>query len=110
MEFIQDPLLLWFDDNEDSNAGNNDTYFDNSLQCRYVYLYYTTSNEMTYSSDLMIDFSGLISATGGNLGLFLGFSFMGILFSLYEWIEARLVNHKLGKGTKVRTSDFGVTM
>ena len=79
-----------------STVGSNQSS-DNYLQWRYVYLYYTTADEITYSSDLMIDFPGFISATGGNLGLFLGFSFMGMLFSLYEWIEARLLTRNVGK-------------
>ena len=61
-------------------------------QPRYIYLYYTTADETTLTSEVMIDFAGFISATGGNLGLFLGFSFMGMIFELYDWIEARLQN------------------
>ena len=56
---------------------------------RYIYLYYTTADETTLSSEVMIDFAGFISATGGNLGLFLGFSFMGMIFELFDWIEAK---------------------
>ena len=59
-------------------------------QERFIYLYYTTADETTISSELLIDFVGFISAIGGNLGLFLGFSFMGMIFELYDWIEARL--------------------
>jgi hypothetical protein len=92
----------------------NSTYGTNSSsesdsQLRYVYLYYTTADEMTYSSDLMIDFPGFISATGGNLGIFLGFSFMGMLFSLYEWMEARFLNRNIGRGTKVQNSNADFT-
>ena len=88
---------------------DNDMYSDDYLKWRYVYIYYTTANVITYSSDLMIDFPGFISSTGGNMGLFLGFSFMGMLFSLYEWMEARLLNHNVGKKTKVGTSNAGFT-
>ena len=59
-------------------------------QRRYIYLYYTTADETTLSSEVLIDFAGFISAIGGNLGLFLGFSFMGMIFELYDWIEAKL--------------------
>ena len=59
-------------------------------QQRYIYLYYTTADETTLSSEVLIDFAGFISVIGGNLGLFLGFSFMGMIFELYDWIEARL--------------------
>jgi hypothetical protein len=82
---------------EEVNSTVDITLFSESYsQSRYVYLYYTTADEITYSSDLMIDFPGFISSTGGNLGLFLGFSFMGMLFSLYEWMEARLLNRNVG--------------
>ena len=81
---------------EEVNSTVDITPFSESYsQSRYVYLYYTTADEITYSSDLMIDFPGFISSTGGNLGLFLGFSFMGMLFSLYEWMEARLLNRNV---------------
>ena len=81
---------------EEVNSTVDITLFSESFsQSRYVYLYYTTADEITYSSDLMIDFPGFISSTGGNLGLFLGFSFMGMLFSLYEWMEARLLNRNV---------------
>ena len=140
-------MHVWFNDDEDENESNNDTFTEiqdgesdndttsqqdsankteataeegnstngtnpspeNYSQSRYVYLYYTTADEITYSSELMIDFPGLISSTGGNLGLFLGFSFMGMLFSLYEWMEARFLNRNVGKSTKVRTSNAGFT-
>ena len=51
---------------------------------RYIYVYYTTSDETTYTSAQLIDLPNFISSTGGNLGLFLGFSFMGIHFPIYE--------------------------
>ena len=50
-------------------------------------MYYTTSDVSTFTEARLIDFSGFVSAIGGNLGLFLGFSFLGMLFSLYEYIE-----------------------
>ena len=61
---------------------------------RYIYVYYTTADETTYSSDLIVDFPSFISAIGGNLGLFLGFSFLGILFPFYDWIEERFLRSK----------------
>ena len=92
-----------------SEEGNrtvvSNQYSHSYLQWRTVHIYYTTADVITYSSDLMIDFPGFISSTGGNLGLFLGFSFMGMLFSLYEWMEARLLNRNVSKITEVRTSN-----
>ena len=75
---------------EDSSGNLNQSTKLGYYQPRNIYLYYTTADETTLSSEVMIDFPGFISATGGNLGLFLGFSFMGMIFELYDWIEARL--------------------
>ena len=63
-------------------------------------MYYTTADETTLSSEVMIDFAGFISATGGNLGLFLGFSFMGMIFELFDWIEAKLKTSNKSKRRK----------
>ena len=75
---------------EDSLENVNRSTKVGYAQRRDIYLYYTTADETTLSSEVMIDFPGFISATGGNLGLFLGFSFMGMIFELFDWIEARL--------------------
>ena len=92
------PTLTSGETSETSNRGqkernsqnmNESTKVEYSQQ-RFIYLYYTTADETRISSELLIDFVGFISAIGGNLGLFLGFSFMGMIFELYDWIEARL--------------------
>ena len=54
---------------------------------RFLYINFTTADEATYESNRVIDFATFVSATGGNLGLFTGFSFMGLLFTLFGWIE-----------------------
>ena len=53
-------------------------------------MYYTTTAISTFETDKLIDFSTFISAIGGNLGLFLGISFVGVLFSLYDWIQSKV--------------------
>ena len=75
---------------ERSSKNMNESTKVGYSQQRSIYLYYTTADETTLSSEVLIDFPGFISAIGGNLGLFLGFSFMGMIFELYDWIEARL--------------------
>ena len=76
---------------EERNSQNmNESTQVGYSQQRSIYLYYTTADETTLSSEVLIDFAGFISAIGGNLGLFLGFSFMGMIFELYDWIEAKL--------------------
>ena len=95
---VTSPTLTSNETSETSNRGqkernsqnmNESTKVEYSQQ-RFIYLYYTTADETRISSELLIDFVGFISAIGGNLGLFLGFSFMGMIFELYDWIEARL--------------------
>ena len=76
---------------EERNSQNmNESTQVGYSQQRSIYLYYTTADETTLSSEVLIDFASFISAIGGNLGLFLGFSFMGMIFELYDWIEAKL--------------------
>ena len=80
-------------------SSNNDTILPSistTLQRRFFYVYYTTADETTYSSDVLVDGAGFISSVGGNLGLFLGFSFFGILFPLYEKAE-RIYRNSLNK-------------
>ena len=74
------------------NEPPSDVYVQESsdpevLTMRYFYLYYTTADETEISSDRLVDLASFIGSVGGNLGLFLGFSFLGILFPLYEWAE-----------------------
>ena len=73
----QDPVGVW-----NKTSKKNSTSFQ-----RYITMYYTTSDIATFTSDKLIDFPTFVSATGGNLGLFLGLSFLGILFWFYECME-----------------------
>ena len=95
----QDPSGVWHKDSK-----KNYTSFT-----RYITMYYTTSDVATFTEDRLIDFSGFVSAVGGNLGLFLGFSFLGMLFSLYEYIENVLLTKltKQDKLKKVKISQSG---
>ena len=77
---MQNPQDIWRERNK-----TNQTSFT-----RYISMYYTSSDVTTLTEDKLIDFSGFVSAIGGNLGLFLGFSFLGMFSSLYECIETRL--------------------
>ncbi len=40
----------------------------------FIYLYYHTTKVMVYEDYLLFDFGSIVSAVGGSLGLFLGFS------------------------------------
>ena len=73
----QDPGGVWR-----KNSKKNSTAFT-----RYITMYYTTADIATFTSDRLIDLSAFISGIGGNLGLFLGLSFLGTLFWFYELVE-----------------------
>ena len=42
-----------------------------------------------YQAYLIIDSIGLIGSVGGTLGVFIGFSFSNLIFSLIEWLKDR---------------------
>ena len=70
-------------------------------------MYYTTTAITTFETDTLIDFSTFVSAIGGNLGLFLGISFVGVLFSLYDWIQSKVSIFGHGNhGQKTLASGF----
>ena len=80
LKFQQNPYGVWH-----NKSKTNSTSFN-----RTVAMYYTTSDVTTFTEARLIDFSGFVSAVGGNLGLFLGFSFLTMLFDLYDYIENSL--------------------
>ena len=111
MKFNQDPRSVWFKplaaeidynteddyyyyDTTDKSDGStyqiNRSISPNISDPRHVFLYYSTTDETTMTSELMIDLPTFISAVGGNLGLFLGFSFMGVVFSFYNMIKSHI--------------------
>ena len=67
----------------DFNGANNGI----GLERRFFYVYYTTADETEFSSDRLIDFATFVGSVGGTLGLYLGFSFLGMFFPLYEQVE-----------------------
>ena len=75
------------DDNSTSNKSSQSRDGATELERRFFYVYFTSADEKTYNSDRLVDFANFISSVGGNLGLFLGFSFLGLLFTFYEKAE-----------------------
>ena len=57
------------------------------LEMRFFYMYYTTADETQFTTDKLIDIATFIGSVGGTLGLYLGFSFLGMLFPLYDYAE-----------------------
>ena len=62
----------------------------NNFPRRMMISYATTSIKVTTTSKL-IDVASFISSVGGNLGLFVGFSFTSMFFFLYDKIEKCLL-------------------
>ena len=75
------------DDNSTNNKSTQPADGPTKLKRRFFYVYFTSADETTYNSDRLVDFANFISSVGGNLGLFLGFSFLGLLFTFYEKAE-----------------------
>ena len=73
--------------NSTRNNATQKTDGSTELERRFFYVYFTSADEKTYNSDRLVDFANFISSVGGNLGLFLGFSFLGLLFTFYEKAE-----------------------
>ena len=49
-----------------------------------ILFYYSTTSIQILTQDTMINFSNFVSAVGGNLGLFVGFSFLGFFSCFYQ--------------------------
>ena len=56
---------------------------------RYQFLYYSTTEVKVSTTSKLIDFPTFISNIGGNLGLFVGFSFLSGLFCIYDLVALR---------------------
>ena len=121
MKFNQDPHAVWLKPiaTQDNSNTERDYYYDDatgadqnsdtsknqssrstnvkSAHVRHIFLYYSSTDETTITSELMIDLPSFISAIGGNLGLFLGFSFMGVIFTFYNMLKSHI--HWTGGGS-----------
>ena len=52
-----------------------------------ILLYYSTTTVKVISEAKMINFPSFVSAVGGNLGLFVGFSFLGFFSCFYASVR-----------------------
>lgn len=68
---------------------------------RYLAMYYATTDVKISTTSKLINVSTFISSVGGNLGLFVGFSFISGFFFIYNCLEKR------GKSNVVRISIIG---
>ena len=68
-----------------TNHGQNEKSATNENKpSRTVLLYYSTTNVRISSTSKLISLSSFISSIGGNLGLFVGFSFMSVFLFAYK--------------------------
>ena len=64
--------------------------FDNVEDYRYIDISYSKTIVTVKTISKLIDFPTFISSVGGNLGLFVGFSFINVLFFFYELTETKI--------------------
>ena len=68
-----------------TNHGENEQGATNKNKpSRTILLYYSTTNVRISSTSKLISLSSFISSIGGNLGLFVGFSFMSVFLFVYK--------------------------
>ena len=58
---------------------------------KQIYVYYSSTEVNVLTEEFILDFSNFISAIGGNLGMFIGFSFLGFFSWFYDMVD-RLCN------------------
>ena len=54
---------------------------------RAIFMYYSTTDVKVLTTSKLISLSSFISSIGGNLGLFVGFSFLSTFFFFYNFLE-----------------------
>ena len=54
---------------------------------RYINMYYSTTNVKISTTSKLLNLSSFISSVGGNLGLFVGFSFLSAVTCLFKLLE-----------------------
>ena len=75
---------------QENELDGMDQHNVNNFPRRMMISYATTSIKVTTTSKL-IDVASFISSVGGNLGLFVGFSFTSMFFMMYDKIEKCLL-------------------
>ena len=72
--------------NEANNLSDENQTAGEEEDKMIIFYYYTTEIEVI-TVDLLINFSNFLSAIGGNLGMFIGFSFFGCFAAAYDAIN-----------------------
>ena len=67
-----------------NHVENEQSATNENKPARTILLYYSTTNVRISSTSTLISLSSFISSIGGNLGLFVGFSFMSVFLVVYK--------------------------
>ena len=54
---------------------------------RYINIYYSTTNIKISTTSKLLNLSSFVSSVGGNLGLFVGFSFLSAVTCLFKLLD-----------------------
>ena len=57
---------------------------------RAIMLFYTTTDVKLSTTSLKVDLNTFVSNIGGSLGLFIGFSVLGVIFYIYDLISSKI--------------------
>ena len=91
---IEDPVSTQDIEINNDDSGNekkqkNEHVDKKEHNVRIVQLYYTTTDVKVSRTSLRLDVSTFISNVGGSLGLFIGFSFLGVFYFIYDFISSK---------------------
>ena len=79
----------WMDGEEsyanDCRWNNQEENYENAS--RWIYMSYSTTKVKISTTSRLIEFASFVGSVGGNLGLFVGFSFISMFFFVYEQLE-----------------------
>ena len=57
---------------------------------RVIILFYTTTDVKISKTSLKVDLNTFVSNVGGSLGLFIGFSVLGVMFFIHDLISSKI--------------------
>ena len=59
---------------------------------KFIMFYYSTTELKIETKELLLNFPNFLSAVGGNLGMFIGFSFLGFFSAFYDLLKLLFFN------------------
>ena len=80
----QDKIILKHEDRERRKGSTNVP--------KFIMFYYSTTELKIETKELLLNFPNFLSAVGGNLGMFIGFSFLGFFSAFYDMMKLFLFN------------------